>query len=268
MAADGRPVVFIHGLWLHATSWTPWLDLFREKGYAPVAPGWPGARETVDEAREHPESVAGTGIDDIVAHYVTLIAKLETPPILVGHSFGGLIAQRLLGEGIGAAAVTLDAAPIKGVVFLPPSALRVASIALRNPANRNRSVSLSPGQFHYGFANTLPHQEVASLYQQWAVPSPGQPLFEAAAANFLPHSPAKVDTGNADRGPLLLIAGGKDHTVPAAITKQTRKLYRKSTAVTDYHEFPDRGHSLGIDPGWREVADHTLTWLGSQSLSV
>ena len=266
MPPGGRPVVFIHGLWLHANSWSPWLELFQDAGYAPVAPGWPGAPDSVDEAREHPELVAGKGITDIVDHYAAIIRDLPTQPILVGHSFGGLIAQRLLGDGVGAAAVALDAAPIKGVIFLPPSALRVASIALRNPANRRHALSLSPGQFHYGFANTLPHQEVAALYQQWTVPSPGKPLFEAAAANLSPHSPAKVKTDNATRGPLLLIAGGRDHTVPAAITKQTRKLYRKSAAVTDYHEFSDRGHSLGIDHGWREIADTSLTWLAGQSL--
>ena len=266
MPPGGRPVVFIHGLWLHANSWSPWLELFQDAGYAPVAPGWPGAPDSVDEAREHPELVAGKGITDIVDHYAAIIRDLPTQPILVGHSFGGLIAQRLLDDGAGAAAIALDAAPIKGVIFLPPSALRVASIALRNPANRHRAISLTPGQFHYGFANTLPHQEVASLYQQWTVPSPGKPLFEAASANLSPHSPAKVKTDNATRGPLLLIAGGKDHTVPAAITKQTLKLYRKSAAVTELHEFPDRGHSLGIDHGWREVADKSLSWLQAQSL--
>jgi non-heme chloroperoxidase len=262
----GRPVVFIHGLWLHASSWSPWLELFQDAGYAPAAPGWPAAPDSVEEAREHPERVAGKGINDIVDYYAAVIRDLPTHPILVGHSFGGLIAQRLLGDGVGAAAVALDAAPIKGVIFLPPSALRVASIALRNPANRHRATSLTPGQFHYGFANTLPHQEVAALYQQWTVPSPGKPLFEAAAASLSPHSPAKVQTDNATRGPLLLIAGGKDHTVPAAITKQTLKLYRKSAAVTEFHEFPDRGHSLGIDHGWREVADKSLSWLQAQSL--
>jgi pimeloyl-ACP methyl ester carboxylesterase len=266
MPADGRPVVFIHGLWLHASSWTPWLELFKGAGYAPVAPGWPGAPDSVEEARDHPELVAGKGIEDIVDHYATLIRDLPTQPILIGHSFGGLIAQRLIGDGVGAGAVTLDAAPIKGVLFLPPSALRVASIGLRNPANRNRAVSLTPGQFHYGFANTLPHQEVAALYQQWAVPSPGKPLFEAASANLLRHSPAKVKTDNATRGPLLLIAGGKDHTVPATITKQTLKQYRHSAAVTDFHEFSDRGHSLGIDHGWRDVADKSLSWLQAQGL--
>jgi non-heme chloroperoxidase len=262
----GRPVVFIHGLWLHATSWSPWLELFRDAGYAPVAPGWPGAPDSVEEARDHPDRVAGKGINDIVDHYAALIRDMPTKPILVGHSFGGLIVERLLGDGIGAAAVALDAAPIRGVIFLPPSALRVASIALRNPANRRRAISLTPGQFHYGFANALPHQEVAALYQQWTVPSPGKPLFEAAAANLSKHSPAQVKTDNATRGPLLLIAGGRDHTVPAAITKQTLKLYQKSSAVTDFHEFPDRGHSLGIDHSWREVADKSLSWLQTQSL--
>jgi pimeloyl-ACP methyl ester carboxylesterase len=263
---DGRPVVFIHGLWLHASSWGAWLQLFEASGYAPVAPGWPGAPDWIEDARAHPGAVAGKGIDDIVAHYTNVIAALETPPILIGHSFGGLIAQRLLGEGLGAGAVAIDAAPIKGVIFLPPSALRVASVALRNPANRHRAISLSPGQFHYGFANTLPHQEVAALYQQWTAPSPGKPLFEAASANLSRHSPAKVKTDNDARGPLLLIAGGKDHTVPAAVTKQTHKLYRRSAALTSYHEFADRGHSLCIDHGWREVADMSLAWLKSESL--
>ena len=263
---NGRPAVFVHGLWLHASSWDPWLELFREAGYAPTAPGWPGDSDTVEETRRNADQVAGKGLDEIVGHYAGIIRGLESPPVLVGHSFGGLIAQRLLGQNLAAAAVAIDAAPIKGVLNLPVSALRVASIALRKPANRNLAISLTKEEFRYGFGNTLPEQESAELYDRWTVPSPGRPLFEAALANFTPRSPAKVDTGNKTRGPLLLTAGGKDHTVPAAITTSTRKLYHKSPAITDFIEFPDRGHSLIIDHGWREVAQAALDWLGQRSL--
>jgi pimeloyl-ACP methyl ester carboxylesterase len=257
----GRHVVFIHGLWLHASSWAPWTELFQTAGYPPLAPGWPGEAGTVEEARANPDQVAGKGIDAVVDHYAQVIGGLDAPPVVVGHSFGGLIVQRLLGEGLAAAGVAIDAAPVKGVLYLPPSALRVASIALRKPANRNAAVALTPEQFRYGFGNTLPAQESAELYEQWAIPSPGKPLFEAATANLSPRSPAKVNTGNKTRGPLLLIAGGRDHTVPAAVTRSTRKLYHKSPAVTDLREFNDRGHSLTIDHGWREVADAVLNWL-------
>jgi pimeloyl-ACP methyl ester carboxylesterase len=180
---------------------------------------------------------------------------------VIGHSFGGLIVQRLLGQNLAAAGVAIDAAPIKGVYYLPPSALRVASIALRKPANRQQAVSLTASQFRYGFGNQLSAQESSELFDRWAVPSPGKPLFEDALANFTRQSPAAVDTRNKDRGPLLLIAGGHDHTVPAAITTATRKLYHKSPAITDFREFPDRGHSLTIDHAWREVAQASLDWL-------
>jgi non-heme chloroperoxidase len=252
-----RPVVFIHGLWLHATSWGPWLELFREAGYAPVAPGWPGDSDTVEETRREP----GKGIDQVVEHYAQVIRGLDAPPVVVGHSFGGLIVQRLLGQDLAAAGVAIDPAPVKGVLVLPPSALRVASIALRKPANRNAAVSLTAEQFRYGFGNALPEKESAELYEGWTIPSPGKPLFEAALANFSPRSPAKVNTGNRTRGPLLVTAGGQDHTVPAAISMSTRKLYHKSPAVTDLKDFPDRGHSLTIDHGWQEVAQYALDWL-------
>ncbi len=252
--------------WLHASSWGPWLDLFQEAGYAATAPGWPGDPDTVEEARRNPDAVAGKGIDDVVEHYADIIRGLQAPPVVIGHSFGGLIAQRLLGQDLAAAAVAIDAAPIKGVLNLPVSALRVASIALRKPANRNLAVSLTAEEFRYGFGNALPERESADLYDRWAVPSPGKPLFEAGLANFVPRSPAKVNTANKSRGPLLLTAGGRDHTVPAAITTSTRKQYHKSPAITDFIEFQDRGHSLTIDHGWREVAQAVLDWLGQRSL--
>jgi non-heme chloroperoxidase len=266
MTPAGTPVVFVHGLWLHSDSWGAWVDLFKSAGYAPIAPGWPGDSSTIDETRKQPGLVAGHGINDVVEHYARIVGSLDVKPIVVGHSFGGLIVQRLLGQDLAAAAVAIDPAPIKGILYLPPSALRVASIALRNPANRKRAVSLNQKQFRHGFGNVVSTEESAELHERWTIPSPGRPLFEAAVANFFPHSPAKVNTRNATRGPLLVTAGGKDRTVPRAISKATLRRYRKSSAVTDYKEFPDRGHSLTIDSGWREVADAVLAWLSAHSL--
>jgi non-heme chloroperoxidase len=266
MNQSSTPVVFVHGLWLHATSWNPWIQAFHDAGYDASAPGWPGEPETVQDARDNPALVAGSGIDAIVEHYAQHIAALSAKPIVIGHSFGGLIAQRLLGEQVAAAAVAIDAAPIRGVLYLPPSALRVASIALRNPTNRNRSVALDAGQFRYGFGNAISEEESQALFDKWTVPSPARPLFEAAAAALNPRSPARVATGNSARGPLLLIAGGKDHTVPASITHQTTRLYRSSPARTECHEFADRGHSLVLDSGWREIADYSLGWLRDQKV--
>jgi non-heme chloroperoxidase len=267
MTTPDTPVVFIHGLWLHASSWDPWLEHFRAAGYAPVAPGWPGDSDTVEQTRQHPELVAGKGINDVVEHYAQVIRGLGTKPVVIGHSFGGLIVERLLGQDLAVAGVAIDAAPIKGVLRLPGSALKVASIALRKPANRNLAVSLTAEEFRYGFGNALTEQESKELFDRWTIPSPGKPLFEAAAANFVPGSPAKVNTTNATRGPLLLTAGGKDHTVPASITRSTRKLYHKSPAITDFQEFPSRGHSLTIDSGWQEIADYSLGWLQQRGLA-
>ncbi|MBO1330418.1 alpha/beta hydrolase [Streptomyces sp. VRA16 Mangrove soil] len=262
------PVLFIHGLWLHSTSWQPWIDLFRNEGYDPSAPGWPGDPDTVEEARHNPESIADHGIDDVVDHYATLIKGMETPPVLVGHSFGGMIAQKLLGQDLAAAAVAIDAAQIKGVLPLPLSALRSTLPVFKNPANKHRAVSLTAEQFRFAFGNALTEKESDALYEQWTIPAPGKPLFEAAAANFSPSSPAKVDTANSGRGPLLLMSGGKDHTVPESVTRATQKQYRHSEAVTEFLAFPDRGHSLTIDSGWREVADAALAWLRQQGLEA
>jgi pimeloyl-ACP methyl ester carboxylesterase len=264
--AMSTPVIFIHGLWLHATSWSSWVDLFRQAGYEPLAPGWPGEPDTVQEARANPASVADHGIDDVVAHYAKIIDGLDTMPILIGHSFGGMIAQKLLGQNLAAAAVAIDAAQIKGVLPLPLSALRATLPVFKNPRNRHRAVSLTAEQFRYAFANAISEAESRELYERWAIPAPGKPLFEAAAANFDPHSPAKVDTANEMRGPLLLIMGGRDHTVPESVTRATLKQYRHSDAVTEIKDFPDRAHSLTIDSGWRDVADSSLSWLKEHSL--
>jgi pimeloyl-ACP methyl ester carboxylesterase len=267
MTESTFPVVFIHGLWLHATSWQPWVDLFAAAGYAPIAPGWPGVPDTVEAARGSADTIADHGIDDVVEHYASIIATLPRRPILVGHSFGGMIAEKLLGMDLAEAAVAIDAAQIKGVLPLPLSALHATLPVFRNPANRHRAVSLTAEQFRYGFGNAVSPDESDQLFAQWAIPAPGRPLFEAAAANVSAHSPAAVNTENEQRGPLLLIMGGRDHTVPESITKATLKQYRHSSAVTDLLEFADRGHSLTIDSGWREVADACLAWLTDQKLT-
>ena len=264
MTDKRTPAVFIHGLWLHATSWAPWVDLFADNGYAPTAPGWPGDPDTVAAARSMPESIADKGIDDVFVHYANLIGQLPVKPILIGHSFGGMIVEKLLGEGYGAAGVAIDAAQIKGVLPLPLSSLRATLPVFKNPANIHRAVSLTAPEFRYSFGNAISAQESDELHARWTIPAPGRPLFEAAVANFSLHSPAAVNTANQDRGPLLLVMGGRDHTVPEAITRATLKQYRGSDAVTDLAEFPDRGHSLTIDSGWRAVADASLAWLDKQ----
>jgi pimeloyl-ACP methyl ester carboxylesterase len=266
MSAKTHPVMFIHGLWLHTASWAAWEDLFGRAGYQTSAPGWPDEPDTVEAARAFPEALANKGIDDIVDHYRGVIGRLGADPILVGHSFGGLFAEKLLGEGRGAAAVAIDAAQIKGVLRTPLSALRATLPVFKNPANKHRTVSLTAEQFRYSFGNAVSQEESNQLHERWAVPGPARPLFEAATANLSPHAASTVDTDNPQRGPLLLIMGGKDHTVPESVTKATAKKYKHSPAVTDTLEFADRGHSLTVDSGWHEVAEASLNWLEKQGL--
>jgi len=265
MTAQKAPVIFIHGLWLHASSWQAWIEQFAAAGYDATAASWPGDSATVQEARDNPDLVAGKGLEEIVAYHAEQVRTLPTKPIIIGHSFGGLIAERLAGMGLAAASVAIDPAPMKGVYILPFSALRVASIALRNPANKSRAVSLTEAEFHYGFGNALDPAESKALYEKWNVPSPGKPLFEAASANFMPHSPAKVEA-NPDRGPQLIIGGGHDHTVPASISRSSYKIENAENSATDLHIFEDRGHSLTIDHGAPEVAQYILDWLKAKSL--
>jgi pimeloyl-ACP methyl ester carboxylesterase len=254
-------IVFIHGLWISHTAWQPWIEHFAANGHRAIAPRWPGEAETAAATRENPDSQAGFGIDQLTEHFAAVIERFDTPPIAIGHSFGGLIAQKLLGENKVAAAVAIDPAPIKGVRPLPIAQLRSAFPVLGNPLNRGRAKALTRRQFRYGFGNALTEAESDSLWEQWSIPSPGKPLFEAAVANFTPNSPAKVDTTNATRGPLLITAGTADHTVPYVSVKATYKQYAKSSATTDFHQFDGAGHSLTIDHGWREVADIALSWL-------
>ena len=266
MTTAPTPVVFVHGLWLHASSWQPWVELFRGHGYEPVAPGWPNEPATVAEARANPELVANISIDEATEHFAGIAASLPEPPVIVGHSFGGLITEKLLGQGIGAAGVAIDPAQIKGVLPLPLAQLRAGLPGLGNPANLHKAVSLTKEEFRFGFGNALTEEESAELYERWTIPSPARPLFQAAAANFVLHSQAKVDTDNDTRGPLLLISGLADHTVPDVVTRSTFRQYRDSTAVTELQQFEGRGHSLTVDSGWKDVADAVLQWLKAQGL--
>ena len=266
MTTPRTPVVFIHGLWLHATSWSTWLDLFHDAGYAPIAPGWPGDSATVDETRQQPDRVANVGIDDVAEHFTKIIDGLDAEPIIIGHSFGGLITEKLLGQGTGIAGVAIDPAQIKGVLPLPLAQLRAALPAFGTPANIHRSVSLTRQEFRFGFGNAISEEESNQLFDRWTIPSPARPLFQAAVANFVLHSQAEVNTENDTRGPLLLISGAEDHTVPDVTTHSTLKRYRDSTAVTELRRFEGRGHSLTIDHGWKEVAGATLEWLQANGL--
>lgn len=260
-------VVFIHGLWVAHTAWQPWIELFEARGHQAFAPAWPGEYADPHQTRLNAADQAGIGIDELNEYFATYLEQFDTPPVVIGHSFGGLIAQKLLGQNRAAAAIAIDPAPIKGVKPLPPAQLRSAFPVLGNPLNRGRAKGLTAAQWRYGFGNALSQQESDDLWQQWAIPSPGKPLFEAAVANFAPNSPAKVETGNSTRGPLLITGGTADHTVPLVSTKATHRLYETSGAVTDFHEFEGRGHSLTIDHGWREVADVSLEWLAQRKVA-
>ena len=255
------PVMFIHGLWLLESSWDRWAAVFEEAGYTAIAPGWPDDPDTVEEAKAHPEVFAGKTIGQVADHYAELIGKLDKKPAVIGHSFGGLLTQMIAGRGLSAASVAIDPAPFRGVLPLPISALKSSSPVLGNPANRDRAVPLTYEQFRYAFANAVSEEEAKELYETFAVPAPGAPLFQAAAANLNPWTEAKVDTKNPDRGPLLIISGEKDHTVPWAIANASYKKQKRNEGVTEIEEIPNRGHALTIDSGWREVADKALAFV-------
>ena len=260
--SDLTPVVFVHGLWLLSSSWQPWRDFFEDNDFITLAPGWPDDPATVAEAREHPEAFAKKMVQEVTDHDLEAIALLDQAPVVVGHSFGGLIAQKIAGEGVAAATVSIDNAPFKGVLPLPASALKSASPVLSNPANAKRGVALTFEQFQYGWANALEETEARHLYETYHVPAAGAPLFQAAFANFNPFGgETAVDSKNPERGPLLVIGGEKDHTVPPAITNASYKIQAKNPGVTEEIIIPGRGHSLTIDSGWREVADEALAFV-------
>jgi non-heme chloroperoxidase len=260
--ASGRtPIVFIHGLWLLPSSWDRWAAVFEESGYATIASSWPDDPETVEEARANPDAFARKTVGQVADHVGEVIGKLTRRPAVIGHSFGGLLTQIVAGRGLSAASVAIDPAPFRGVLPLPISSLRSAMPVLRNPANRGRAVALTLEQFRYGWANALSEEEAKQLHETFHVAAPGAPLFQAATANLNPWTEAKVDSKNPERGPLLIVSGEKDHTVPWAIANASFKKQRRNPGVTEIVEIPNRGHALTIDSGWRQVADTALAFV-------
>jgi non-heme chloroperoxidase len=260
-ASGKQPVVFVHGLWLLPSSWERWARYFDDAGFAPVLIDWPDDPSTVAEANANPETFAHKSIEQVADHYCDAIAELTLKPVVIGHSFGGLVAQIIAGRGDSATTVAIDPAPFRGVLPLPLSALKSASPVLGNPLNRSRAVPLTYDQFRYAFANAVSEDEARQLYDTFAVPAAGKPLFQAATANLNPWTEAKVETENPDRGPLLIISGEKDHTVPPAVANAAYKKQQRNEGVTEIVEMQNRGHALTIDSGWREVADTALNFV-------
>ena len=259
--AGSTPVVFVHGLWLLPTSWDRWAELFEKNGYTALTPGWPDDPDTVAQAKAHPEVFANKSVGDVADHFEDVIRGLKKKPAVIGHSFGGLLTQILAGRGVAKVSVAIDPAPFRGVLPLPISSLRSASPVLKSPANYHRAVPLTYEQFRYSFANTLSEDEAKELYVTYSIPTPGEPLFEAAFANLNPWTEVKVDTKNPKRGPLLILDGEKDHVVPWAIANASYKRQRRNDGVTEIMKIPGRGHALTIDHGWQEVADIALAFV-------
>jgi non-heme chloroperoxidase len=259
-ASENRPVMFVHGLWLLPNSWDRWARMFEAAGYAAIQPGWPDDPDTVEEAKADPTVFAGKSIGDIADHYSEAAQALNAKPVVIGHSFGGLLTQIVAGRGEASAAIAISPAQFRGVLPLPPAALKSSSAVLRNPANRHRAVMLTPEQFRFAFGNAVSEEESDQLYEEFHVAGAGKPLFQAASANLNPWTEDKVDTGNPERGPLLIIGSTADHTVPAQVAKASYKKQERNEGITEYHEYEDRGHSLIVDHGWKDVADVSLAF--------
>ena len=266
--AGSQPVVFVHGLWLLAGSWQPWRDLFEQRGFSTIAMDWPDDPASVEAARANPSVLARKSVGAVADHGAEVVGSLTRPPVLIGHSFGGLLVQILAGRGLAVATIAIDPAPGRGVLPLPISALRSSFPVLGNPLNRGRAVTLTFDQFRYAFANAVPEAEAKALYEAHHVAAPGLPIFQAAAANFNPVSETRTDTKNPKRGPLLVVSGEKDHTVPRAISHAAYKRQTKNSAVTEFAEIPGRGHSLVFDADWQDVAEVALAFLDNQGIKA
>ncbi|MDX5460144.1 alpha/beta hydrolase [Micromonospora tulbaghiae] len=261
-APTGRvdTIVLIHGLWMTSRSWEHWAQRYAARGFRVLTPAWPGMDREVEELRADPAPIAAQRIADIADHYEAIVRDLPRPPIIMGHSFGGLVAQVLLDRRLGAAVVAVHPAPVRGVLKLPPSTLRSGYSILHNPANRHRAVPFTPEDFRYAFGNTISQEQSDAAWERYAVPGAGHVLFEAAFANLDPNSATEIDKKRSDRAPLLITAGGEDHVVPATLASSIANLYRSSTALTGYREFPGLSHFVGGEPGWEEEADFALEW--------
>ena len=262
--ASARPIVLVHGLWLTPRSWEGWKERFETRGRRVLAPAWPRMRGEVEDLRRDPSALNGLGLTEVVDHYEGIVRGLDRPPLIMGHSFGGLVTELLLDRGLGAAGVAISPAQVKGVLRLPPAQLRATFPALANPANRNRTVELTPKQFHYNFTNTMAQEEARAVYDRYQVPGPGRLIFQAAFANINPRAENKVDFHKRDRPPLLIVGFEQDHTVPASLSRDAAKRLGKSEAVVEYKEYAGRPHFAGA-PGWEEVADHALDWADSHT---
>jgi pimeloyl-ACP methyl ester carboxylesterase len=253
-------IVLIHGLFMTALSWERWVERYTARGYNVIARSWPRMEGDIDELRRNPSVLAGLGAAEIIDHFDRIIRALEQPPIIMGHSFGGAFTEVLLDRGLGAAGVAIDAAQLKGVYVVPPSQLRSLFPIVGNPANRKRAVNMTHDQFHYAFTNTLSAADSRAEYDRYEVPGTGRLLFQAALANLSSRSPLAVDYSKKDRAPLLIIAGGADHIVPASLDAAVAKKYAKAGAAADYRLFPGRSHWTCAEPGWEAVADYALAW--------
>ena len=258
--ASAPPIVLVHGLWLTPRSWEGWKERFESRGHEVIAPAWPRMQGDVEDLRRDPSPLDGLGVAEIVDHYAGIVRGLDRPPILMGHSFGGLVVELLLDRGLGACGVALSPAQVKGVLRLPPAQIRTSLAVLGNPGNRKRTVELTPEQFRYAFTNTMDEADAKAVYDRYEVPGPGRVLFQAAFANFNPSAPTKADFHKDDRPPLLVIGNGEDHTVPASVSREAAHRLAKSKAVVDYKEFLGRPHFTAGAPGWEEVADYALEW--------
>jgi pimeloyl-ACP methyl ester carboxylesterase len=258
--ATNPPIVLIHGLWITPRSWEHWKERYERRGYEVITPAYPGLEVEVEALREDPSPIANVNVPDTLAHLESVIRELDRPPLLMGHSYGGLLTQLLLDRGLGAAGVAIDSAPPEGIRKVPLVQIKTLFAAFENPANRHRAVPFTPKQFHYAFTNTLSEQESDEVYERYHIAAPGRLIWDGFLSNVEPgHQDTWVNFKNDQRAPLLFIAGGVDHVMPASVNRSNFEHY-KSAAHTDYKEFEGRSHFTVGQPGWEDVADYALNW--------